>query len=59
MLMIEEQPFSLADFKYRYFLEEFDGHSDIALEPTWVPKGLQRESTEGEAAASDSDKPSN
>lgn len=44
MMMLEEQPRSLEDFKYRYFLVNFDGVSDKALDPTWVPVGKQRES---------------
>jgi len=46
MLMLEDQPRSLEDFKHRYFLVEFDGTSDKALDPTWIPLGEQRQSKE-------------
>ena len=42
LMMLEEQPESLMDFKYRYFMIEFDGSSDEALDPTWIPVGEQR-----------------
>ena len=44
MLMLEEQPKSLVDFEYRYFLVKFAGGSDEALDPTWISVGEQRES---------------
>lgn len=52
MMMLEEQPRSLEDFKYRYFLVKFDGVSDRALDPTWVPVGQQREIREDEQTGS-------
>lgn len=36
------QPASLQEFQHLYFLREFDGASDVALEPTWIPKGEMR-----------------
>jgi hypothetical protein len=34
----DDQPESLAVFAKRYFLVEFDGHSDECLQLTWPPK---------------------
>lgn len=45
MMMLESQPLSLAEFKHQYFLVEFDGVSDYALDPTWIPVGERRTST--------------
>lgn len=42
----DEQPASLEDFRHRYFLEEFDGASDQALERTWT--GEIRYAAQGE-----------
>jgi hypothetical protein len=42
MMMLESQPRTLQQFKYEFFLKEFDGESDDALEPTWIPVGARR-----------------
>ncbi|WP_035607145.1 hypothetical protein [Haloferula sp. BvORR071] len=38
VLAMDGQPESLAQFKEKYFLAEFDGQSDLALEKTWPQK---------------------
>lgn len=42
MIVLEDQPHSLDDFIYQYFLVEFDGSSDKALDPSWIPVGEMR-----------------
>lgn len=42
ILASNEQPASLTEFKHQYFLAEFDGESDVALDPTWIPRGELR-----------------
>jgi hypothetical protein len=42
MMVLNDQPASLAEFKHRYFLAEFDGVSDAALERSWIPVGELR-----------------
>ncbi len=38
VLRMEDQSESLTNFIAKYFLREFDGHSDDCLETTWPPK---------------------
>jgi|LakMenEpi05May12_1017382.scaffolds.fasta_scaffold01800_1 hypothetical protein len=45
------QPASLKEFKHLYFLHEFDGVSDAALDPTWIPRGELRYPDQGEQDA--------
>jgi hypothetical protein len=42
MMVLNDQPASLAEFKHQYFLAEFDGLSDAALERSWIPVGELR-----------------
>jgi hypothetical protein len=37
VLATDSQPASLAQFRQKYSLAEFDGKSDLALERTWPP----------------------
>lgn len=44
----DDQPKSLGSLQYQYFLVEFDGKSDEALNPTWIPYGELRYETDTE-----------
>ncbi len=47
-LEADGQPRSLDSLKYQYFLVEFDGKSDEALKPTWIPNGELRYNSDTE-----------
>lgn len=54
MMVLESngQPTSLDQFKWQYFMVEFDGVSDASLNHTWIPNGeLRFPDEEGEQAS--------